>query len=113
LSIIWFLYAEHRLALSELANELGVRKIGGIWQAVDPICGHATSLTQLESHGFDVVDEREEYSEEDQAELPAGVITSTRELSDKLHITMRRAQQIYKSQIADFKAGQDLFGMGV
>jgi nitrite reductase/ring-hydroxylating ferredoxin subunit len=99
--------------LPELAKEIGVRKIDGVWHAVDPICGHATSLTELESSGFDVADECEQYTEEPQFELPVGVITSTRELSDKLRVTMRRAQQLVAKQVADLRSGNDLFAMGV
>ncbi|BBP00366.1 hypothetical protein [Sulfuriferula nivalis] len=112
LSDIYVLYAEHRLTLPELSKIYNVRKINNVWHAVDPL-GHAQSLAVLESQGFDVVDEREEYVEEPRPELPVCVITSTREFSDKLHITMRRAQQIYKAQIQDLAAGNDLFGMGV
>lgn len=112
LSTIWILCEELRLTLPELAKEIGVRKIDGVWHAVDP-CGHAVSLSDLEKRGFDVVDERENYTEESQIDLPDGVITSTRELSTKLHITMRRAQQIYKAKLVDLAAGQDLFGLGV
>jgi hypothetical protein len=113
LSDVYLLYAEHRLTLSELAKLYGLRKIGGIWYSADPICGNAESLTQLSEQGFDVVDDREEYEEELQPELPVGVITSTRELSDKLRVSMRRAQQIYAAQVADLAAGRDLFGLGV
>jgi hypothetical protein len=113
LSIIWILHEERRLTLPELAKEIGVRKIDGVWCSVDPICGHATSLTQLEEQGFDVTDERGEHNEEPQLELPVGLITTTRELSDKLNISLRRAQQIYKAKLADLRGGYDLFGMEV
>jgi hypothetical protein len=113
LSDIYLLYAEHRLTLGELAKLYKVRKIGGIWHAEDPICGHPTSLSKLVEQGFDVADEREEYCEEHQPELPVGVITSTRDLANKLHITMRRAQQIYAAKVADLAAGNDLFGLAV
>jgi hypothetical protein len=113
LSIIWILHEERRLTLPELCKEIGVRKIDGVWCSVDPICGHSTSLTQLEEQGFDVTDERGEHKEEPQFELPVGVITSTRELSAKLRVSMRRAQQIYSAQVADLAAGRDLFGLGV
>jgi hypothetical protein len=112
LSLIWILNEEGRLSIGHVAKELGVRKLNGIWCQIDPI-GHATSLAELESQGFDVTDDRRPDTEEPQFELPVGVITSTRELSDKLHITMRRAQQIYAAKVADLAAGRDLFGMGV
>jgi hypothetical protein len=113
LSIIWILCAELRLTLPELAKELGVRKINGVWLAMDPVCGHSESLTQLEKQGFDLVDERDEYQEEPQVELPDGVVASTRELAEKLGITRRRAQQLVAMQVADLRSGNDLFGMGL
>jgi hypothetical protein len=113
LSIIWILHEERRLTLPELCKEIGVRKIDGVWCSINPICGHAVSLTQLEEQGFDVTDERGEHNEEPQFELPVGVITSTRELSDKLRVTMRRAQQIFADQVAELAAGNDLFGLEV
>jgi hypothetical protein len=60
-----------------------------------------------------VADDRGAYNEELQFELPAGVVTSTRELSDKLHVSMRRAQQIFADQVAELAAGNDLFGLEV
>jgi hypothetical protein len=115
LSDIYLLYAEHRLTLSELAKKYKVRKIGGVWHAFDPACGHSESLAQLQEKGFDLIDQRTEYEVQPQAqaELPVGVVTSPRELSDKLHVSMRRAQQIFAAQVANLRSGNDLFGMGV
>jgi hypothetical protein len=114
LSLIWILNKEGRLSVGELAKEIGVRKVEGVWRAYDPLLSRNTlSLAELESQGFDVADEREQYTEAPQFELPVGVITSTRELSDKLRVSMRRAQQIYSAQVADLAAGRDLFGLGV
>jgi hypothetical protein len=112
LSDIYLLYAENQLEFGELAKRLGVRKINGAWCQVDPI-GHAASLSELELQGFDAADEREESEEQAGTELPDNVITTTRELSNKLHVSMRRAQQIFAAQIKDLAAGNDLFGMGV
>lgn len=113
LSDIYLLYATGKLTQSELAKLYKIRKLNGIWQAEDPICGHATSLTELGEQGFDVADEREKYEDEPQFELPVGVITSTRELAAKLHVTMRRAQQLVAAQVVDLQSGYDLFGMEV
>jgi hypothetical protein len=107
---IYLLFAENKLEFGELAKRLGVRKINGVWCQVDPI-GHAASLSELELQGFDLVDDRLEYEEQPQAELPANVVTSTRELAEKLHVTMRRAQQIFAAQVADLSSGNDLFGL--
>jgi hypothetical protein len=103
------------LTLSELAKKYKVRKIGGVWHAFDPVCGHSESLAQLQEKGFDLIDQRTEYEVQPQAqaELPVGVVTSTRELSDKLHVSMRRAQQIFAAQVAELAAGRDLFGLEV
>jgi hypothetical protein len=114
LSLIWILNKEGKLSVGELAKEIGVRKVEGVWRAYDPLMSRNTlSLAELESQGFEVADEREQYAEEPQFELPVGVITSTRELSDKLRVTMRRAQQIFADQVADLAAGNDLFGLEV
>jgi hypothetical protein len=112
-SDVFILHAANDLTFGALAKIYNVRKLNGVWVATDPICGHAESLNQLGEQGFDVIDERLEYSEESQPELPAGVVVSTRELSRKLHVTMRRAQQIYAAKVADLAAGNDLFGLGV
>jgi hypothetical protein len=113
ISDVFLLHATNDLTFSGLAKMYQVRKINGVWQATDPICGHAQSLEELSEQGFDVVDERDEYLEESHFELPVGVMRSTRELSRKLHVTMRRAQQIFADQVAELAAGNDLFGLEV
>jgi hypothetical protein len=105
---------ENKKIFGKVCKELGVKQLlNGKWITCDPSLSNSQSLTSLEEQGFDVVDEREEHAEQEQIELPAGVIVSTREFSAKLHITMRRAQQIFAAQVADLRSGQDLFGMGV
>jgi hypothetical protein len=115
LSLIWVLNKEGRLSVGQLAKELGIRKVDGVWRAFDPLLSTSTlSLTQLEQQGFDVADERGVCEEEDhQQELPQGVIACTATLAQKFHIGRRRAQQIVAEQIADFKTGNNLFGLGI
>ncbi|ARU30684.1 hypothetical protein CAP31_02665 [Sulfuriferula sp. AH1] len=113
LSTIWILCEELRLTLPELAKEIGVRKIDGVWCSVDPVHGHAISLADIEEQGFDLINEREEYTDEEQVELPPGVITNPRELANRLGVSVRRAQQIMQAKIADLKSGDDLFGLMV